>query len=312
MATKPREPRRPSPDEPASPLPASAPAGAPQADPTTGAASGSLAYSVAHALEDLFRRGLLDNADATRQCYFQRAGHLIRLLGTEPLSSLHVDIVQDYAQQRVHEKAARETVRKELCVLRRALDLAHRRGHPMPTPAQIMPRFKTRYVPRKVWLTQAQAVALLQQLAPERGLFVLTAIYTGARLSELEGLEWQDILWTAGQVHVRGTKTGRSDRFVPLHSRLAAALQARRRVRGRLLEPWPNVRRDLAVACRAAGVAIVTPNDLRRTFASWLVQAGESSYVVSQLLGHSSSTMVERVYGRLAPKTLSDAVRKLP
>lgn len=51
---------------------------------------------------------------------------------------------------------------------------------------------------------------------------------------------------------------------------------------------------------------------LRRTFASWLVQAGESSFVVAQLLGHSSSTMVERVYGRLAPATLRAAVSKLP
>ena len=62
---------------------------------------------------------------------------------------------------------------------------------------------------------------------------------------------------------------------------------------------WPNVRRDLAVACRHAGIPRVSPNDLRRTFASWLKQRGVDSMVVARLLGHSSTAMVERVYGRL-------------
>ena len=42
----------------------------------------------------------------------------------------------------------------------------------------------------------------------------------------------------------------------------------------------------------------VSPNDLRRTFASWLKQASVDSFVVAQLLGHSSSRMVEMVYYR--------------
>jgi hypothetical protein len=49
----------------------------------------------------------------------------------------------------------------------------------------------------------------------------------------------------------------------------------------------------------------VTPNDLPRTFASWLVQAGESLFVVATLLGHSSTRMVERVYGRLDAAALT-------
>ncbi len=51
-----------------------------------------------------------------------------------------------------------------------------------------------------------------------------------------------------------------------------------------------NVGRDLPRACERAGVPRCTPNDLRRTFASWLVQAGESLLVVSRLLGHGSTT----------------------
>lgn len=269
-------------------------------------------YTLEHALNDFLQRGLVDKAEGTRVCYEQRAGHLLRRMGSLLLASLHVDQVSAYIAGRLEEKAARESIRKELCVLRRAIDLAHRRGHACPAAADVMPRFKTQYVPRKTWLSAEQCEALLAQLPPHRRLFVLVCVYTGARLSEVQRLEWTDINFAAGQVHLRGKKTDGSDRVIPLAPRLAEELQAMRAVRGRLLRPWGNVRRDLARACKDAGVARVTPNDLRRTFASWLVQAGESSYVVGQLLGHASSTMVERVYGRLSQKSMREAIAKLP
>lgn len=271
-------------------------------------------YCVAHALEDLFLRGLSDNADGTKQCYRQRAGHLLRVLGERPLASLHLDHVQDYVDQRLREEAASESVRKELCVLRRALDLALRRGAAGPKLDAVFPRFRSKYVPKKTWLTRAQVDALLAELdAPKRRIFVLAALYTGARLSELLRLTWEDILFSEARIRIRGKKGRKdaADRFIPLHSRLAVALLDVRRPAGRVLDPWTNVRRDLALACKHAGVPNSTPNDLRRTFASWLVQAGVPSYQVGVLLGHTSSVMVEKVYGRLTFQALEAAVSKI-
>jgi integrase len=75
---------------------------------------------------------------------------------------------------------------------------------------------------------------------------------------------------------------------------------------------WHNVRRDLAQACDRARIERVSPNDLRRTFASWLKQAECDSLAVAKLLGHTSSRMVELVYGHLDQRALEQAVARLP
>ena len=80
---------------------------------------------------------------------------------------------------------------------------------------------------------------------------------------------------------------------------------------GLVVSHWGNVRRDLHAACDRAGIPRVSPNDLRRTFASWLKQAGTDSMVVAKLMGHTSTEMVERVYGQLTDDNYRDAIAKL-
>jgi integrase len=249
---------------------------------------------------------------ATVHCYSAKAGHLSRLLGRFDVNALNIDTMQDYCTIRTGEGAAAESVRKELVTLRRALKLARQRQHLTREIAEIMPPWRVRYVPIDRWLAPAEFELLLEHLSPKRRLWALAAVYTGARRSELQGLQWQGIDWGRALLRIRGTKTKGSHRLVPLHPRLAAALQPHKRDLGLILAPWQNVIRDLAVACQACGLHRVTPNDLRRTFASWLKQAGQDSFVVAQLLGHSSSRMVELVYGRLDTATLTAAVSKLP
>jgi hypothetical protein len=81
---------------------------------------------------------------------------------------------------------------------------------------------------------------------------------------------------------------------------------------GVLFRPWNNVRRDLHAACEGVKIRRCSPNDLRRTCATWLRAAGVSPELIAPVMGHADTRMVERVYGRLPvedlPRRLAEAM----
>jgi integrase len=62
---------------------------------------------------------------------------------------------------------------------------------------------------------------------------------------------------------------------------------------------------------RQSGVRYRKPNTLRHTFASMLIQAGESLVYVKEQLGHHSIKITVDVYGHLIPGTNKAAVDRL-
>lgn len=91
----------------------------------------------------------------------------------------------------------------------------------------------------------------------------------------------------------------------PQRDLLRYALEHAEGVNGALFLPWGNVRRDLHAACDRIGIPRCSPNDLRRTCATWLRADGASPDVISPVMGHADSRMVERVYGRLSTDQLA-------
>lgn len=234
----------------------------------TPAAPRILPGSVHHAVAYFLQRGTPDIADATRRIYTQKGQQLVRLLGDMPLADLSRSDLDTYVAKRKSEGVALETVRKELAVLRLTLKLAADLGEFERDPMRVLPRLRCKYIPRRRWLPVSEVQALLAKLPVRRQLWVLVIIYTSARYSEAERLTWEAIDYAGGLVHVDGTKTGGSDRFVPLHPELRRALEPHRKARGVVLAPWKNPHRDLKSACRRAKIEVATFNDLRRTYAS--------------------------------------------
>lgn len=244
--------------------------------------------------------------DATNRAYTQKARHLERLLGSATdVGAIDADAVTKYIEEREDEEAHSNTIYKELVVLRGAFKF-------LGLPTTTWPKYAANYVPRKTYLTRPQFDALVKQLLPDRRQWLHIACYAGLRHSELEGLRPKHIDVNLGVINVPGTKTKGARRVVPIHKELPPWLESLP------VKPWENVRRDLTRAIARADPAWpknekgepepLTPNDLRRTFASWMVQAGVPLLVVARLLGHSTTRMVEAVYGQLDLATMRSAV----
>ena len=291
--------------------------------------SHSLRQAIANLL-DVVERG---NAGPTWGAYRQKGENLIDVLGDVDVADLTRDGFLQYVKQRKIEGAADGTVHKELVVARRALAEARDRGLWTGDPRTVVPSIKVRYEPRRRWLTPPQASALLDELEVGRRLWAALATWAGLCLGEIERLRWEHVslkpekigkVRFAGRIHVPGTKRASRQRVVPIPLVLAKMLKQAAKGRNpndAVVHRWPNVRRDLAAAVVRANAKTkkklpamprVSPNDLRRTFASWLKQRGIDSFTVGKLLGHSSSKMVELVYGQLDDATFARAIAALP
>lgn len=261
--------------------------------------------------------------------YSDRAKPLVRLLGDKDVNILRLEDLDRYIKTRLAEQRpgkdperstiSRGTVAKELATLGTALRLCAKRGIFQKALEAIFPDFSAPYVPRKRHLTADEVRRLAAELQPRRLLWVVVAIYTGGRrTTEVERLEWSDLDWEENAIHLPGSKTESADRIVPFHLQLRGILEPRRFLedgearRGKIVEAWPSQTRDLEAACKRAGIEKATANDLRRTFASWLISAHVPNSIVARLLGHTTTAMVDRVYGKHTTAALAMATDKLP
>lgn len=163
-----------------------------------------------------------------------------------------------------------------------------------------------------------KVLAALKQLEPERYPLFLALAYTGSRVGEVTALQWDDVDFGAGTVHVQrarwkkhigSTKTGRTRRL-PMPDVLAMALKAHRRA---LMERqlngfedgwvfpsetgWPvyasTLQKPLKRALAAAGITErFTIHGFRRTFNN-LVRPFVTGDVLRSMMGHSTEQMTE-------------------
>jgi integrase len=168
--------------------------------------------------------------------------------------------------------------------------------------------------------------------------FLLTAIFTGLRSSELRGLRWQDVDLKKGELHVRQRadrfgvigkpKSQSGDRTIPLGPLVLNTLKEWRLAcpKGELGLVFPNgngniedhanlVKRVLWPVQIAAGVVDAKGNakyaglhSLRHFYASWCSNRRADGGLelpmktVQARLGHSSIMMTSDTYGHLFPR----------
>lgn len=144
------------------------------------------------------------------------------------------------------------------------------------------------------------------------------------RSGELLGLDWRrvDLRQAVIRLDAGDQKNGKAG-SVPLNQTARKALLTRARWRATHCpaSPWvfcnrageriASVKKSFAAAVKRAGIPHCTPHDLRRTCASWLVQAGTPIQEVARLLRHADIQTTLDVYAHLMPDQLRGTVERL-
>jgi integrase len=252
---------------------------------------------------------------ATLEVLDLKRKHLERVLGPErDIESLTLLDAERYIDVRRAEGVGDHTIHKEWAQLRGAL--RYLRRHDLYDgnvealwPAVLAP--SRVYTPKDRWLTPEEARRLWEAFYPARRPFLAGYLTTGLRRSELLSAYVED-----GKLVVTRYKGGRT--LVQRLSMNPKAAELFEEYPGPWLDKfpvpdghgrgwvqWKRSQADLHRYAKKAGIEPLSLNDLRRTFCSWLCQAGASELKVMRLMGHSSATMVRRVYAHFADSDLA-------
>jgi integrase len=179
--------------------------------------------------------------------------------------------------------------------------------------------------------------ALLGAATPPYDTILHMTIYTGLRRGELFALQWGDVDWGTGkdggriwvkrslyQGKITTPKTESSIRVVDVPQRTLDELGVYREmfpprdggfilrtVKGTPVDPDNWYKRRFLLILERAGLRQVGLHALRHTYASLLINQGESIKYVSKQLGHASIQITADLYGHLFRETSVSAMRRL-
>ena len=273
--------------------------------------------------------------------------HLLPTFSTTPLT----EITREAIKQMMYDKRTKEdltpsSIRQILAPLREMLNHAVEDGILASNPAARVGRFlQQRQEPKKEInpLSREELALFLETVntyAPAYYSFFLCLARTGMRLGEALALQWGDIDFRSRFIEVRRNyvrgkitrpKNGKSRR-VDMSRYLAEVLhhlQSQRKAE-KLRHGWEtlpewvfctesgglldqsNLRKRVFARCLAkAGLCKVRIHDLRHTYASLLIQQGESLVYIKEQLGHHSIQVTVDIYGHLVPGGNKAAVDRL-
>jgi integrase len=214
---------------------------------------------------------------------------------------------QDIARLHHAKRATPTEANRTLALLSVLFTFAERQGERPDgsNPCRHVERFPQQR--RERFLSPDELARLGDTLAAYRGspyhpATIKLLVFTGARLSEVLGLEWDWVSLERGEARLPDSKTGAKTIHLPPPAlEVLAGLPRRagnpyvlgaRRSTTFIEKPWRSIR-------EAAGLADVRLHDLRHAFASVAASAGMGLPIIGKMLGHTQAQTTQR-YAHLA------------
>lgn len=231
---------------------------------------------------------------------------------SEPVSALTDDLVEDW-KIRLGAEHGKHTANKQLTNLRACLNWnAARKKCPRPDDlfggvTKISVTYSFTYL-KKEQLADLRKALLPESQDIKDAIWLL--LYTGARKSNVLGMEWKDIDWThstwtiPASASKNGRKTGKAN-VVELTPKTLEILNRRRGEHenfrfvfpsngetghlAHINKAWSGDKKAKKPGIRdRAGLSNLRLHDLRHTNATWLAQAGAQAYQIQKALNHSN------------------------
>jgi integrase len=239
--------------------------------------------------------------------------HLEPILGDKKLEDL-APLDLDRLRIKLLKEKAPQTVKSIMALLKRISNFAKNKRLCRGIDFRIiLPRVSNQ---KTEFLTDEQLRALLKAIQedtnPYAGAIMLTALYTGMRKGEILRLEWSDIDFEHGFIHIRGPKGGQ-DQKIPLNDSTKAVFEKLPRTHDLVFPGLHGERTGLYHAISEIKKKAELPKDfrplhgLRHHYASMLASSGKvDMYVLQKLLTHKSPIMSQR-YAHLKDEALRKA-----
>jgi integrase len=274
---------------------------------------------IAEALDLYGTQRAPDTADPARIGYAIAA--LLPFWGERKVSEITRENCKAYGKARARAPA---TIRRELGTLNAAV--THGVNEHLLTRA-VLATLPPKPEGKDRWLTRSEAARLLNAARGGRSdvrlylpLFVVLALYTGARKEAILSLRWPQVDFEQGRINFRrnvtddGKQEGRAATnkrraHIPIPRRLMTFLRLAYRRRsgdlgfvvhdkGRPIKdigaawdgtPDAYIQGSFGRACKRAGLVDVSPHTLRHTCGTWLAQAGVDLHKIGGWLGHTDA-----------------------
>jgi len=160
-------------------------------------------------------------------------------------------------------------------------------------------------------LTEEEIREMLNYAKGRDKLLIMMFAYTGARLSEIVNLTWEDINFEENYIKFYGK--GRKERIVPLHPELVEMLLELRNELGTTRIFNISKRRIQQIIEKISDFSIgkkIHPHQLRHTFATILLKKGVDLRTIQELLGHAKLDTTQ-IYMHVSNKQKQEAIKKL-
>lgn len=239
---------------------------------------------------------------------------LLNAFGVLNLSDITLRLIEQYQEIRAR-KVSPASVNRETQALKHMLRKATEWNYIQANPAQAAKKLREP-AGRIRYLSLEERERLIKECSETLRDIVVTALETGMRKAEIEGLTWKDVDFERRTITLLRTKNNEI-RTVPISNSLMPLLQ-RLHIERRGIHvfskpdgtPYKSWRTAFETACRRAGIVDFLFHDLRHTFASYLVMASVDIRTVQELMGHRDIKMTMR-YSHLSNAHLLEAINKV-